>query len=128
MRLLAAILSAPTDDPTAQANDLKGLDKANNKLESLSKAVKAAWEVMTNRRHAQPATSFQYVFLAPEYYFSNRRYAQDRFFSQAHKRHIISELAALAKSYPDLLLIPGTVLWTKKAFDPRSEAFEHADV
>jgi hypothetical protein len=81
MRLLAAILSAPTDDPTAQANDLKGLDKANNKLEGLSKAVMAAAEIMTNRRHALPATSFQYVFLAPEYYFSNRRHANDRFFS-----------------------------------------------
>ena len=39
MRVLAAILSAPTDDPTARANDLKGLEKANSKLESLSKAV-----------------------------------------------------------------------------------------
>ena len=126
MRLLAAILSAPTDDPTARANDLKGLEKANSKLESLSKAVKASYEIMTNRRHAVPDTSFQYVFLAPEYYFSNRRYANDRFFSQAHKRHIISELSALAKAYPHLLLVPGTVLWTKKAFRPKVGAAPNA--
>jgi len=64
--------------------------------------------------------------LAPEYYFSNRRYANDRFFSQAHKRHIISELSALAKAYPHLLLVPGTVLWTKKAFRPKVGAAPNA--
>jgi predicted amidohydrolase len=67
---------------------------------------------MQSHRHPY----YQSVFLAPEYYFSNQRHSNDRFFSQDVKRYIVSRLRTLARQYPEILIIPGTVLWKKNAF------------
>jgi len=116
MRLMAAIVTETTDLNSTEA--LKGLDKAKSKLMQLEDAVEKAWAGMKSRRQALPEKTnfYQQVFLAPEYFFSNQRYANDRFFDHTTKRHVISTLAALARNYPELLIIPGTVLWTKNAY------------
>ncbi|HMP02191.1 MAG TPA: hypothetical protein PKD86_12595 [Gemmatales bacterium] len=116
MRLYAAIVTQPTNQPKTTA--LQGLDKAKSKIEELEKKIDAAWQAITIRRQADPVfDEEQFVFLAPEYFFSNQQHAQDRFFSQNVKRYVIAKLAALAKKYPKLLIIPGTVLWTKNAYE-----------
>lgn len=114
MRLMAAILTEPTD-PTRGVASLRGLDKALYKVERLKFAVALAWDTMQAMRSKRPdrVGDAQYVFMAPEYFFSNDRAQQDRFFGHNVKRAIISEIHALAKRYPKLLIIPGTLLWTK---------------
>ncbi|MBI3462439.1 MAG: hypothetical protein HY000_05175 [Planctomycetes bacterium] len=117
MRLYAAIVSEATDLPETQA--LKGLGKAMKQMERLEKLVSDAWDAITTERQAHPVVNYQSVFLAPEYFFSNQRHANDRFFSHDVKRTIIGRLSALAKKYPHLLIIPGTMLWTKDLFDKK---------
>jgi predicted amidohydrolase len=117
MRLYAVIVSEASDLPETQA--LKGLGKAMKQMERLEKLVADAWDAITVERQAHPVVNYQSVFLAPEYFFSNRRHANDRFFSHDVKRTIISRLSALAKKFPRLLIVPGTVLWTKDLLDKK---------
>jgi predicted amidohydrolase len=115
MRLYAAILREPTWEP--KTGKLNGLGKAREELERLQKYVTEAWQKITEMREAHPVVDWQAVFLAPEYFFSNQREAKARFFSHDVKRYIIQGLAALSKQYPKLLIVPGTVLWTKDLHD-----------
>jgi predicted amidohydrolase len=115
MRLYAAIVSEESDLP--QTYKLKGLGKALKQIERLEKLVASAWEAITTQRQAHPVTNYQCVFVAPEYFFSNQRYRNDRFFSHDVKRTIIQRLSTLAKRFPQLLIVPGTVLWTKDLYD-----------
>ena len=117
MRLYAAIVSEESDLPELQAE--KGLGKAIKQIERLETMVAEASQIITTQRQAHPVVNWQAVFVAPEYFFSNQRYANDRFFSHDVKQVIISRLAALAKKYPDILIVPGTVLWTKDLFDKK---------
>src|SRR5579884_1632850 len=112
MRLYAAILREDTWQPSTKA--LNGLGKAKADFDRIEKYVDQAWTQITNMRQAHPVVDWQAVFLAPEYFFSNRRESNDRFFSHDVKRTIVQNLAALAKKYPKLLIVPGTVLWTKE--------------
>jgi hypothetical protein len=115
MRLYAAIVGEETDVPETKA--LNGLGKATKQIERLETMVADAWQTITTQRQADPPLFYQAVFLAPEYFFSNQRHMQHRFFSHDVKRTIISRLHALARKYEHLLIIPGTVLWTKDLFD-----------
>lgn len=117
MRLYAALVSEESDLPELQSE--KGLGKALKQIERLETMVAEAWEIIKIQRQAHPVVNWQAVFVAPEYFFSNQRYVQDRFFSHDVKQTIISRLAALAKKYPDFLIVPGTVLWTKELFDKK---------
>jgi hypothetical protein len=119
MRLYAAVVTEPTDKPDTKA--LNGLDKALAKMTALKAAVGAAWIEISALAAKDKVTDYQALFLAPEYYFSNQRHAEDRFFGQDTKRWIVANLAALAKLYPKLLIIPGTVLWTKDATPERAK-------
>lgn len=122
MRLYAAIMTQKTDLSTTKS--LNGLDKAKSKVEELEKQVDAAWQAMTIRRQADPVwDEEQFVFLAPEYFFSNQQHAQDRFFSQDVKRYVLAKLAAMGKKYPKLVIVPGTVLWTKNAYEKQVNRF-----
>lgn len=117
MRVLAAIASGQTDLP----GNLRGLDKAKNKIHILKLIIRMAYlkmKMQKNLAPGNPPEQFQYIFLAPEYFFSNSTYgkAGDRFFDHHTKRYIISELHALSALYPDLLIVPGTVVWTKDAW------------
>lgn len=111
MRLYAVIYS-PAKDKTDVAA-LNGLAKAKSRIESLKKAVADSYGKFESKFQADPVTSWQLVFLAPEYFFSNRREMNDRFFSHEIKKYIIQQLVALGKQYPKMLIVPGTVLWTK---------------
>jgi predicted amidohydrolase len=115
MRLYAAIMTEETDVP--ETINLKGIDKAQKQVDRLADAVAHASYMIRGMQGESPATSYQCVFLAPEYFFSNQRHADARFFSHDVKRVILGKLAALAKKHPDILIIPGTILWTKDAYD-----------
>src|SRR5215467_11129025 len=115
MRLYAAILSEPTWRP--KSIFLNGLGRGKKEMERLQKYVADSWLKITEMQQAHPVVDWQAVFLAPEYFFSNRRDAKDRFFSHDVKRYILQGLAALSKQYPNLLMVPGTILWTKDIWD-----------
>jgi hypothetical protein len=115
MRLFAVIVTEETEVPETQSLD--GLDKARVKMERLEQAVEDSYRDIQQSLQAHPAISWQAVFLAPEYYFSKQREVNDRFFSQNIKQWVLHRLVALARKYPKFLIIPGTVLWTKKAFN-----------
>lgn len=114
MRLFAAIVTEDTEVPETQSLD--GLDKARVKMERLEQAVAEAWGDIQQSLQAHPVMSWQAVFLAPEYYFSKQREVSDRFFSQNIKQWVLHRLVALSRKFPKFLIIPGTVLWTKKAY------------
>jgi predicted amidohydrolase len=118
MRLMAGIMTESTEPIRGAVAQLKGLDKAVYKIQRLHFAASLAWQTMQARRQALPDRDnfFQYVFLAPEYFFSNNRYQNSRFFDHDVKRFILKELSAIARKYPQMLIIPGTVLWRKDAF------------
>lgn len=113
MRLYAAVVTEKTDKEETKA--LRGIDKARDKMTALKKAVADAWTEISALATKEGVTNFQALYLAPEYYFSNQRHATNRFFGQDVKRWIVANLVALAKLYPKMLIIPGTVLWTKDA-------------
>ncbi len=117
MRLYAAIVTEESDLPETQL--LYGLGKAMKQVERLETMVDDAWRMITTQRQAHPVVNYQCVFIAPEYFFSNRRHMQDRFFSHDVKRAIISRLSALAKRYPSMLIVPGTMLWSKDLHDKK---------
>lgn len=117
MRLYAALVREATDQPETTA--LQGLGRAMAQMDRLETMVGDAWRDMQTEFQAHPVQSAQYVFLAPEYFFSNRRTANDRFFSHDVKRATIDRLRALSRQYPRVLIIPGTMLWTKALYESR---------
>jgi hypothetical protein len=125
MRLYAAIVTEKSD--LAETKSLNGLGKAVKQIERLEAMVADAWKTITEQRHAHPSLYYQAVFLAPEYFFSNQRHMQHRFFSHEVKRLITFRLHALAKQYPHLLIVPGTVLWTKELYDTNLQKMPGSD-
>ncbi len=113
MRLYAVTM---TGDTNAGPSSLNGIGRAVAQIDRIEKAVKEAWDAIKLQMQRDPHPFYQSVFLAPEYYFSNQRHSNDRFFAQDVKRLIVSRLRTLARQYPKILIIPGTVLWKKKAF------------
>jgi predicted amidohydrolase len=121
MRLYVAMLRG--DNETAETRQLRGLGKAVEQMVRLRRAIVASDRFV--RGHAQN-DKYHALFVAPEYFFANQRSLNDRFFQHGVKRWIMSALSAVAEDFPRLLIIPGTVLWTKQvsrgANDPKSAA------
>lgn len=114
LRVYSAIV---TGDPgKAPCEALDGLDNARARVDLLEKLVKDADNAIDTHAKLAPAKDpVQRVFLAPEYFFSRRRFQNDRFFGQDFKRWIVGKLAGISKNHPSMLIVPGTVLWTKTA-------------
>ncbi|HMP03532.1 MAG TPA: hypothetical protein PKD86_01350 [Gemmatales bacterium] len=113
MRLYAALLQGGNDAPNSQ--NLRGLGKAIAQMIRLTRALEAARDLVQNHRLKESVHSYQCVFVAPEYFFSNQRAQSNRFFKHEVKQWILAALGTLAGLYSEFLIIPGTVLWTKKA-------------
>lgn len=111
MRLYAAIQYG-AHPPLAAGN---GIEKARQRVTRLVDAVKQSWAAIEERTRGSN-DEYQAVFVAPEFYFVNDQApsAPDRYLDHASKRWTVAQIAALAAEYPKLLLIPGTVLWTKE--------------
>ena len=93
---------------------LRGLETARERMDYLGWAVRESHRAMGDlAKECQTGAFAHRIFMAPEYYFANRRYENDRFFSHDLKRWIIGKLYKLGDLYPNLLIIYGTVLWTK---------------
>lgn len=110
MRVFAALLSG-----TGPAPGPKGLGQAMAQAGLLEGTLQTAHEEMVQRGFGK--TGDQAVFVAPEFWFSNAWTADDKFYSHDIKRWIVASLARMAKKYPNVLLIPGTVLWVKSKKD-----------
>lgn len=102
-------------------NQLRGytpLDRYN----LLAGVVEEAWTAMArdlfDRADTIGDSTFLFLFVAPEYYFSvsDRAHAME----QAEKDRIVGFLKALSSQYPSLVLVPGTIAWKKPL--NRSEA------
>lgn len=113
MRLYAALLEGSNDAPKSE--NLRGLGKAIAQMIRLTRALESARGIVQQHRSKEAVDSYQCVFVAPEYFFSNQRWQSNRFFKHDVKRWILSALTSLARFYPEFLIIPGTVLWTKQA-------------
>jgi len=97
---------------------LDGLDNARKRMEILEPVVKEAYSKIKDHEAKHPPSStmgVQRIFLAPEYYFSRQRYKDARFFSEPVRGWILTRLKALSRACPDMLIIPGTVLWASQA-------------
>jgi hypothetical protein len=105
-----------TGDTNTNPTALSGLGHATEQVKAIEKAVGEAWQAILLQMQSKPVPFYQSIFLAPEYFFSNQRHANDRFYSKDVKQFIVSRLSALAKRYPKILIIPGTVLWKKSAY------------
>lgn len=113
MRLYAVTMTGDTNlAPSAMA----GLGRATEQVVAIEKAVREAWDAIKLQMQSKPVPFYQSIFVAPEYFFSNQRHVDDRFYSKDVKQFIVSRLSALAKQYPRMLIIPGTILWKKSAY------------
>lgn len=117
MRLYVAMLRG--DNETEETRQLRGLGKAVEQMVRLRRAIVASDRFV--RTHAQN-DKYHALFVAPEYYFANQRSLNDRFFQHGVKRWIMSALSAVAEDFPRLLIIPGTVLWTKQVSRGQNDA------
>ena len=113
MRLYAVTM---TGDTNTAPSAMSGLGRATDQVVAIEKAVDEAWSAIKLQMQKDPVPFYQSIFVAPEYYFSNQRHADDRFYSKDVKQFIVSRLSALAKKYPRMLIIPGTILWKKSAY------------
>ena len=124
MRLYVAMLRGGNDD--VDTRQLRGLGKAIAQMMRLKDAVEEASRII--RDHANPLNgAYHALFVAPEYFFSNQQHLDARFFKHEVKRWIVEALKSCAGDYPHLVIIPGTVLWTKRA-RPSGDAPSTADV
>ncbi len=107
MRMFAALLSGNGPQPGP-----KGLGQAMAQAGLLEGTLERAHQAMVERGFGKAGD--QAVFVAPEFWFSNSWTADDKFYNHEIKRWIVARLAHMAKTYPNVLLIPGTVLWVKE--------------
>jgi hypothetical protein len=110
MRLFAALLSGSGPQPGP-----KGLGQARAQAGLLEGTLGVAHEAMLKKGFG--AKGDQAVFVAPEFWFSNGWVKTDKFYAQDIKRWIVASLARMAKRFPTILLVPGTVLWVKSKKD-----------
>ncbi len=69
----------------------------------------------------KPSQRIKGIFVAPEYYFARENAGQvqrygslnDRCLTETGKEFIVQHLLTVSKTYPQVLLIPGTVAWKK---------------
>src|SRR5437016_5576658 len=69
----------------------------------------------------KPGQKIKGIFLAPEYYFASEHAGQverygslnERCLTETGKDFIVQSLLTASKTYPQILLIPGTVAWKK---------------
>lgn len=114
LRLYAAIVTGNV--AYSSCDHLDGLDNARARVELLGKLVaKASAGIETHIKGDSTKSPIQQVFLAPEYFFSKQRFLNNRFFDHDLKRWIVSQLSGMSKQYPNMLIVPGTVLWAKDA-------------
>lgn len=129
LRVYAAIVTGhlayrgPSD-----VDALDGIDNARRRMEILEEVVKDAYNAIKNHEAKHPAgkSGVQRIFLAPEYYFSRQRFKDARFFSEYVRSWILLRLRTLARQCPDMLIVPGTVLWSGRALEKPSLVQEQA--
>jgi predicted amidohydrolase len=107
MRIFAALLSGSGPPPGP-----RGLGQARAQTGLLEGVLRTAHEEMVKAGFGKAGD--QAVFVAPEFWFSNAWTSNDKFYNHDTKRWIVAALARMAKKYPNVLLIPGTVLWVKR--------------
>ena len=111
MKLLAALLCG--DDPPPGP---KGLGQAVAQMGLMRGVLDRAWQAMLQRGGDQEGC--QCLFVAPEFWFSNRfeetvndPQHNGKYYHEDTKKWIVDAIAATSKAYPNVLIVPGTVLW-----------------
>ncbi len=80
----------------------------------------------------KPAQKIKGIFLAPEYYFARENAGQverygslnERCLTETGKDFIVQHLLTVSKTYPQVLLIPGTVAWKKSVTRTPDQEFK----
>ena len=90
-----------------------------DRLQHLRTAIEACNPQLN--RILKPNQPIKGIFIAPEYYFAANQAGtgmtngsfHERGISEADKDMIVNHMLSLSKSFPKLLLIPGTIAWKK---------------
>jgi hypothetical protein len=80
----------------------------------------------------KPSQKIKGLFLAPEYYFACENAGQvarygslnERCLTETGKDFIVQSLLTVSKTYPQILLIPGTVAWKKSLIRTPGQEFK----
>ena len=111
LRLLAALVSRP------KLPSDEGINRQYAFLDHFEEAMKIAWPVF--EKNARSDVPTQYVCLAQENFFSGT--VSRAFIAHDLKQWVVSTLAKLSRQYPKVLLVPGTVRWTRSLVKPGEE-------
>lgn len=94
----------------------KGFKEAAVRVEMLARKVDGAWQRLQLEQAQQPAGSQVLgVFTAPEWFFKK----PDNPFSAEDKDRIIEAFRSLSEQYTQLVLVPGTIVWSEGEGDNR---------
>jgi hypothetical protein len=111
----------------------KQMDQNPTRLQRLQEAVAAC--DMQFARVAKPNAAISGIFVAPEYYFAANKAGvakadgtfYNRCVDEAAKDAIVADLLALSKKFPKMLLIPGTIAWSKSLVRKAGDEFKRDD-
>lgn len=110
-------------DTAVRKSQLRKNDVGNlsplERYELLQRMVLQAWsycaadvkERAQELRDSRPILGF--LFVAPEYYFARSHNLHA--ISEEEKREVVGRLAELSGRHRDMILVPGTIAWAKKA-------------
>jgi predicted amidohydrolase len=128
LRIYAAIVTGRlTKNQQDEVGALDGLNNARYRMEILEPLIKDAYREIKDHETKNPAPdSVQRIFMAPEYYFSRQQQKDARFFDESVRGWILFKLRALARQCPDLLIVPGTVLWSSQALTSPTQVQKQA--
>lgn len=103
-----------TNDPGSNRSpslDATGVFDLQTKISTMDAVITDFYRTATA---AMPHTSIPplYIFVAPEYYF--KKSIGERCLSRVERNQVIDAMRLLAGSMPNLLLVPGTIIWRKE--------------
>ncbi len=111
-----AIWALDTEVTDVTTSSIASHTTPKQRAELLQSVVVLAMEEMMRRRNARnayyaPGTDFKYLFITPEYYFSQSQ--GSHLLKEKQKDAIMERLWSLATRFPELILISGSIPYYK---------------
>jgi hypothetical protein len=111
--IVAAAWQIDTNDPGTrlfESLDVTGIFPLDTKISTMTRIVTDFYNAAT-LGIPQGGIPPLFIFVAPEYYF--KRTLTQRCLTKDERDQTRAAMSALAQSMPNLLLIPGTIMWRK---------------
>ncbi|HEX8437269.1 hypothetical protein [Archangium sp.] len=121
MEILVALWSRNTRNLHYMNQPLAGAS-ADARMQALSEAIQKVGEKLAAGGFP-PGQPIQGIFVAPEYLFTQQRTssAERRAVEEGMKEGFLQHLLTLSRTYPTLLIVPGTIAWRKPLQRPAGE-------